>query len=581
MRAARPPRPFVRRVRLLVSGDWLMLTGAMTATLLSALATVGWPVIVGWGIDAAVTHHDSTLRHLELLLIGVVAAKPIVEWLRVAWTNGLGEAALGRLRTAAFGRVQSLPLGSLEQRSTGTLVSRMTADLEVLTDVVGQGFSDAVFGVVVLIVALVTLVRISPLLSLASLAGIPLLTLSIRRYLRVARPRSLEVREAVDDTLGAIQEYMTAQRIIRMAGREEDYLELYRARSRQVVAKTKPLGFASARFTAAFPVAYGLGLMVMLAAGAALMVGGHVQGGTVSACALAFVAVWNTVSIVLGQLPIFQSAGVAFTRVMRLVELDESLAQPPASPPNLPYRGAIALYGVTFSYLPGVAVLHDINLEIPAGQHVALVGATGAGKSALAGLIARSYDPQEGTVTFSGIPLPDIRVRDLRTRIVLVSQDARLLSGTIADNIALMEPRTDLAGVAQALEDIGAGGCFDRLPAGVETTVGEASLSAGERQLVALGRIALLDPAVVMLDEATAQLEPEMEWNITSALRVLGEGRTMITIAHHLDTTRRAHRVVVLDAGRVVDDGSPDELLRRGGPYAALWAAWSATIPVQ
>jgi ATP-binding cassette subfamily B protein len=565
---------FARRVRFLCGGDWLLLSGAMSATLLSALATVGWPVIVGWGIDAARTQRYSTLRHLEWILLGVIAVKPFAEWLRVAWTVQVGERGLGRLRIAAFERVQALPIGSIEKRSTGVLVSRLTADLEVLTEVVGQGFSDAVFGLVVLIVATVVLVRIAPLLSLASLAGVPLLTLAVRRYLRLARPRSLAVREAVDDTLGAVQEYMTAHRIIRMAGREENYLELYRDRSRQVVAQTKPLGFASARFTAAFPVAYGLGLMAMLAAGAALMDGGNLHGGTVSACALAFVAVWNTVSIVLGQLPIFQSAGVAFTRVMQLVVLDESLPQP-ITPRRLPRRGPLVLRGVTFSYLPGVPVLHDVSLAIPAGEHLALVGASGAGKSALAGVLARSYDPQMGVVTFGGIPLPDMRVLDLRARVVLVSQDARLLSGTIADNIALVEPRTELGRIERALASIGAARCFDRLPAGLETKVGEASLSAGERQLIALARVALLDPAVVILDEATAQLEPEMEWSITMALRALGAGRTVITIAHRLETTRHADRILVLDAGRVVEDGPPGVLLGHDGPYQALWAAWS------
>jgi len=178
-------------------------------------------------------------------------------------------------------------------------------------------------------------------------------------------------------------------------------------------------------------------------------------------------------------------------------------------------------------------------------------------------------------VTYGGIALPDLRLLDLRARVVLVSQDARLLSGTVADNIALVEPHTDLRRVAAALERIGAGGCFDRLPAGLETRVGETSLSAGERQLVALGRLALLDPGVVILDEATAQLEPEMEWIVTTALRTLAEGRTVITIAHRLDTTRVADRVVVLDGGRVVEDGSPDELLTGRGRYAALWSAWT------
>lgn len=574
-RAAPRGRTVRRRLRLLCGANVPLVGGAIVATLLSALATVSWPVIIGWGIDATRAHHVRTLHRLELMLAFTVAAKPIVEWLRVGWTVKAGELGLGRVRDEAFARVQALPIGALERRSTGTIVSMVTADLEVLTQLVGQGFSDAVFGVVVLVVATLTLVRISPSLSLASMAAIPLLAVSLRRYLRLSRPRSLAVREAVGDTLGAVQEYMSAQRIIRVAGREQDYLDMYQRHSREVVAKTRPLGFASARFTASFPAAYGLGLMAILTVGTALMSGGHMHGGTVSACALAFVAVWNTASVVLGQMPVFQSAGVAFGRVMQIVELDESLPEPDRPTPA-PRRGAVALHGVTFSYVAGAPVIHDVELTIPGGQHLSLVGATGAGKSALAGLIARSYDPDAGTVSFAGVGLPDMAIGELRRRIVLVSQDARLLSGSIADNIALVESRTDLDQVRDALARIGAAGTFDRLTAGLETAVGETSLSAGERQLVALGRLALLDPAVIILDEATAQLEPETEWIVTSAVRKLAVGRTVITIAHRLDTTLASDRVLVLDAGRVVEDGAPDELLAAGGRYASLWAAWSA-----
>jgi ABC-type multidrug transport system fused ATPase/permease subunit len=439
---------------------------------------------------------------------------------------------------------------------------------------VGQGASDALYGIVVLLAATVTLVLIAPSLSVAALVVVPVLVVSSRMYLRRGRPRSLAVRVAVDETLGAVQRYLAAHRVIRIAGREEQYLDVYRDHSARVVSASEKLGLASGVFTGAFPVAYGLGLTSILAVGAWLLSVGRIQGGTVSASALAFVAVWTPISTLLGQMTTFQSAGVAFRRVRELAEMTDALPEP-ATPVEVVPQSDIALRDVTFAYVPGVPVLHRITLSIPEGQHVALVGATGAGKSALASIIARTYDPQDGQVLFGGIDVRQLSLGTLRKRIVLVSQETRLLSGTIADNVGLMDAHAGSDDIRKALSAIGALDRFDRLPEGIETTVGEAALSAGERQLLALARLALADPSVVILDEATAQLDPETERLVAAAVNVISQGRTLITIAHRLETTRAAERIVVIDSGRIVEDGPPGELIASGGKYASLWQPWS------
>jgi ATP-binding cassette subfamily B protein len=259
-----------------------------------------------------------------------------------------------------------------------------------------------------------------------------------------------------------------------------------------------------------------------------------------------------------------------------LIETNVRLLEPrsEAEAVEVPPRGDIQLESVAFSYSPGVPVIHSTTLHIPAGQHMAIVGATGAGKSALAGLIVRTYDPTAGRISYGGKPLFRFRLADLQARIVLVSQEAPLISGSIADNIAITEPETNLARAEQALERIGVAGWFDRFPGGLSTPVGKTSLSAGERQLVSLARLALLDPGVIVLDEATAQLEPKMEATVAATLGRVASGRTLISICHRLDTTRTADRVVVLSAGRVVEDGPPDSLLAAGRDYSDLWAAW-------
>jgi len=247
---------------------------------------------------------------------------------------------------------------------------------------------------------------------------------------------------------------------------------------------------------------------------------------------------------------------------------------------ELPLEGALELQGVTFGYDAARPVVHDVTLSFAAGEHVALVGATGAGKSTLGKLLTRQYDPQKGTLRLGGVDLRDATLPSLHRRIVMLPQEGHLFSGTLADNVRLAHPDASDDDVRRALRTIGALDRFELLPDGLETDVQTRGLrlSAGERQLVGIARIALADPAVIVLDEATSSLDPATEAAVESALAAVAEGRAVVTIAHRLSTAERADRVVVMEHGKVVEVASHDELVEQGDRYARLWASWQAGL---
>jgi len=275
----------------------------------------------------------------------------------------------------------------------------------------------------------------------------------------------------------------------------------------------------------------------------------------------------------------FRQGLAALGKIVRLLQTENAIVEQPGAV-EFPDDGAVELHDVTFGYSGGPPVVRGVTLRLEPAEHVALVGVTGAGKSTLAKLLTRQYDPQQGQITLGGIDLRDGTLESLRRRIVMLPQEGHLFSGTIADNVRLAEPEASDEDVVRALDEIGALERFDSLPDGIHTDVQTRGvrLSAGERQLVGIARVALAEPAVIVLDEATSSLDPATEAAVESALAAVAAGRTVITIAHRLSTAERADRVVVMDAGRVVEVASHDELVEQGERYARLWASWQAGV---
>jgi ATP-binding cassette subfamily B protein len=313
--------------------------------------------------------------------------------------------------------------------------------------------------------------------------------------------------------------------------------------------------------------------------GALLVHQGRVSLGTVAAFVLLLSNLFEPMQQLSQLLNTLQSAAAALFKLYGLLDTPVDVPERPGAV-DLPADATVRLEGVAFAYAGGGPVLSDVDLEIPPGQRLALVGPTGAGKSTLAKLIARFYDPTEGRVTFGGVDLRDATVRSLRDRIVVVPQEGFLFNGTILDNIRMARAGATEDEVWAALADIGVAARFEALPDGLHTEVQErgSRFSAGEKQLVSLARAALVDPALLVLDEATSSLDPGTELLVEHALEVLMEGRTVVVIAHRLSTSERADRVGVVAGGRLVELGTHAELVAQGGHYAGLFAAWAGGV---
>jgi ATP-binding cassette, subfamily B, bacterial len=301
--------------------------------------------------------------------------------------------------------------------------------------------------------------------------------------------------------------------------------------------------------------------------------------GTITAFVLYLIQLFDPIGRFTEWLGEFRQGLAALAKIVGLLDVPSAIVERPGAV-ELPREGALALRDVTFGYAEGSPVVREVTLEVVPGEHVALVGATGAGKSSVAKLLTRQYDPQHGSISLGGVDLREATLESLHRRIVLLPQEGHLFSGTIADNVRLAHPETSDDDVRRALRRIGALDRFESLPQGLDTDVQTRGLrlSAGERQLVGIARVALADPAVIVLDEATSSLDPATEAAVERALAAVAEGRTVITIAHRLSTAERADRVAVMEHGRLVEVASHEELVEQGDRYARLWASWRAGI---
>jgi ATP-binding cassette subfamily B protein len=550
--------------------------GAAAAVIVSTLITLAGPALVRYAVDDGISKHDRhALNVAAVTLLSLAALKPFAVAAQTLLAATAGERFLGSLRTAAFEKLQTLPLGFFERERAGVLVSRLTSDVQSLTEFIREALIEVVGSALQITLTVVALVIVSPALAAVSLVAVPILVVSSWTFHHSAGRVYHAIRDRVADTLTSLQEGLAGVRVVQAFRRERRTIEAYHPRSQAQVRAWRRASFVNIRLFTMIPLAQTVALIAVLLVAASMYRHGSVSKGTIAAYVLYLVQLFDPIARFSEWLGEFRQGLAALGKIVGLLRTPSPIVERPDAV-DLPSEGALALRDVTFAYDGERPVVRDITIELDPGEHVALVGATGAGKSTLAKLLTRQYDPQRGAVTFGGVDLRHAAVDSLRRRIVMVPQEGHLFSGTIADNVRLADPAASDEDVVEALDRIGARERFEALPDGLRTDVQTRGLrlSAGERQLVGIARVALADPAVIVLDEATSSLDPATEAAVERALAAVAAGRTVVTIAHRLSTAERADRVVVMDHGRAVEVASHDELVEQGERYARLWASW-------
>ena len=553
---------------------WIVL--AVVVVLAWTLLSLATPALIAYGIDHGLAEHDAGAINRAALGVLVAGALAYVLFrVQTRLVAMIAESFLYDLRLRAFDHLQSLSMGFYDRQRSGVLVSRMTSDVDAISQLSQNGLFTLVTSTFSLIFSVVILVALSPLLMLVCLVVLLPLAAASRRFQRRSREVYRLVQHEIGGTLASAQEGLAGVRVIQALGAEERIVGKFGSRNRRLYRAH----LDSARLNAGyFPLVDGLStasIGVIVIVGGVLATRGAVSLGTVVAFVLYVEQLFGPVQQLGQVLRLAQAGGAGLRNVVELIQTRSELPEDERAV-DLPAEGALVVEHVGFSYETGPRVLSGIDLEIPVGEKLALVGPTGAGKSTLAKLIARWYDPSEGRVLLGGVDLRAATHDSLRERIVVVPQEGFLFAGTIRDNVRLGSQRASDDAVDQALRTVGAYERFAALPDGLDTVVHArgSRLSAGERQLVSLARVALAQPAVLILDEATSQLDPATERAVELAMARIVAGRTVIMIAHRLTTAAQADRVALVDDGTIVELGSHVQLLAAGGRYATLYAAW-------
>jgi ABC-type multidrug transport system fused ATPase/permease subunit len=559
----------------------LRTTLAVLSLLAATLTALVPPYLAKLAVDDGISERDlQALTTIVLLFIVAGVANLATSSAQTYFTGWTGERILADLRNRLFRHLQRLSLGYFERNRAGVIISRLTNDVDALDQLVTDGVTTLVQNTLLLVGSAIILFFLDWRLALATLAVIPAMAVGTAIF----RIRSSRAYRAVRERLGLVTatlaEDIAGMRVVQSFTRESDRRRLfdefnahYREANQQTVV-TNGLYFPFVDFLSAVATA------VVLGYGGYLAAEGQVSVGTLFAFILYVSNFFDPVQQLSQLYNTFLAAVAALDKIMDVMDEEPEVKDRPGARELGRIGGHVALEDLRFGYGDGPEVLHGIDLDVPAGTTVALVGHTGAGKSTIAKLLARFYDPREGRITVDGTDLRDVTQESLRRQLGIVPQEGFLFAGSVRDNIAFGRP--DAAGeeIRAAATAVGAHDFIMRLEDGYETDVQERGtrLSLGQRQLVAFARALLADPQILILDEATSSVDIGTERKIETALRTLLAGRTAFVIAHRLSTIRGADLIVVLEHGQIVEQGSHDELMARQGLYTALYGDWAADV---
>jgi ABC-type multidrug transport system fused ATPase/permease subunit len=551
-------------------------------SLLAATATaLAPPFLSKYAVDDGIRQHElDTLWLIVAAFLLAGLANWGMSYVQTYLTGWVGERILADLRIKLFRHLQRLSLGFYERNRAGVIISRLTNDVEALDQLVTDGVTTLVQSTLTLGGTAILLFILDWRLALATLTVIPVLSAGTILFRIYSSRAYAAVRERLGLVTATLAEDIAGMRIVQAFTREErniahfrDVAERYRESNMQTVV-------LNARYFPFVDLVSSVALAVVLGYGGHLYFDGDVTLGTLFAFMLYVQNFFDPVQQLSQLYNTFLSATAALDKIMDVLEEEPQVVDKPGARELPPVEGRVRFERVRFGYADGPDVLHGVDLDVPAGTTVALVGHTGAGKSTIAKLLARFYDPRDGRITIDGVDLRDVTQESLRRQLGIVPQEGFLFAGTVKENIAFGRPDASPEEVVRAAQAVGAHEFILRLEDGYETDVQERGtrLSLGQRQLVALARALLADPRILILDEATSSVDIGTERKIERALRLLLSGRTAFIIAHRLSTIRDADLIVVLEHGDIVEQGTHDELMRRRGLYTSLYGDWAAEV---
>ncbi|AEV73252.1 ABC-type multidrug transport system, ATPase and permease component [Mycolicibacterium rhodesiae NBB3] len=568
-------RPYSRTVALL----------ALVVVVENA-ARLSVPILVQRGIDRGIPPIiDGGSAHTLMVVVatlgGVVLVQAISRMFFLRRSGRIGQKVLLELRRRVFRHFQLLDIKFHDRYTSGRVVSRSTNDVEAIQDMLETGFDSLITAVLTLIGTSILLVTLDVRLGLMCLAAFPILVVLVWWFSSESAKVYRKVRESAALVIVQFVETMTGIKAVHAYRREPRNQEIFEA----IADDYREINEKTFRLLAVFMP--GVKLVGNITTGVVLLYGGYrvLHGemtiGTLAAFLLYLRMFFEPMQEISQFFNTFQSASSALEKLAGVLAEKPGISDPQQPVELDSVRGEVAFHDVQFSYVEGRPVLPDLDFTVPAGQTVALVGTTGAGKTTVAKLIARFYDPASGSVTLDGVDLRDLAQTELRRHVVMVTQENFMFEGTVADNIRFGRPDATDDEVVAAAAAVGADQFIDTLPDGYDTDVAKRGgrLSAGQRQLVAFARAFLADPAVLILDEATSSLDIPSERMVQRALETVLADRTALVIAHRLSTVEVADRVLVLEHGQIIEDGAPDDLITRDdGRYAALHRAWVESL---
>jgi ABC-type multidrug transport system fused ATPase/permease subunit len=551
-------------------------------SLLAATATaLAPPFLAKYAIDDGIRQNDQgKLRLIVAAFLLAGLANWGMSYLQTYLTGWVGERILADLRIKLFRHLQRLSLGFYERNRAGVIISRLTNDVEALDQLVTDGVTTLVQSSLTLVGTAILLFVLDWRLALATLAVIPVMSIGTILFRVYSARAYAAVRERLGLVTATLAEDIAGMRIVQAFTRERrnvEHFEEVAGRYREANMQTVVL---NALYFPFVDLVSSVALAVVLGYGGHLYFGGALTLGTLFAFMLYVQNFFDPVQQLSQLYSTFLSATAALDKIMDVMDEEPQVLDKPDARELAPVEGRVTFDHVRFGYGEGPEVLHDLSLDVPAGTTVALVGHTGAGKSTIAKLLARFYDPREGAIRIDGTDLRDVPQKSLRRQLGIVPQEGFLFAGTVTENIAFGRPDASPQDVVRAAETVGAHDFILRLEDGYETDLQERGtrLSLGQRQLIALARALLADPRILILDEATSSVDIGTERKIEQALRLLLAGRTAFIIAHRLSTIRDADLIVVLEHGRIVEQGTHDELMRRRGLYTSLYGDWAADV---